>query len=148
MEAHEARILWSSEKIEEKALQIEEEIHHTKEAKRSGVREHDRDMSRDRHAGRERGRHLDARPNYNGQRNSKLNIQCHNYKKFEHIKKECWLKEKSANLAKEKIVSNLFMAQNYDTNLVACNLWLLDSGCSNHMIGVQELFNELDETRM
>lgn len=48
-------------------------------------------------------------------------------------------------MAEEKDVSNLFMAHckvNDGVNVV----WLVDSGCSNHMSGM-ELFKDLDESQ-
>lgn len=60
------------------------------------------------------------------------------------MKAEYWFKEKNANLAEEQNVSILFVTPN--TNPVARNVWLLDSRCSNHMTGVRELFEALDET--
>ena len=30
---------------------------------------------------------------------------------------------------------------------VPCSVWLVDSGCSNHMTGVKEFFSDLDETQ-
>ena len=34
-----------------------------------------------------------------------------------------------------------------DTNPKKCDLWFVDSGCSNHMTGTKSLFKELDETQ-
>lgn len=34
-----------------------------------------------------------------------------------------------------------------NTNEATGDLWLVDSGCSNHMTGTRELFKELDETK-
>lgn len=43
------------------------------------------------------------------------------------------------NLAEEQDVSNLFMAR-YNANKITCSIWLVDSGCSNHMTGIRKLF--------
>lgn len=40
----------------------------------------------------------------------------------------------------------MFMAQ-HDFNEATNFVWLIDSGCSNHMFGVWDLFNVLDETQ-
>lgn len=38
----------------------------------------------------------------------------------------------------------LFMACHEDATTYS-GIWFLDSGCSNHMIGIKSLFNELDK---
>ena len=43
-------------------------------------------------------------------------------------------------------MNNLFMTH-YDTNPAAGSIWLIDCGCSNHMTGKRELFQELDESQ-
>ena len=48
------------------------------------------------------------------------------------------------NDAEENEVSNLFMAFNKTENS-AGTVWLVDSGCSNHMTRMKSLFNELNE---
>lgn len=40
--------------------------------------------------------------------------------------------------------SNLFMAR-FETNLSGNIVWIVNSGCSNHMSGKRELFQDLDE---
>lgn len=61
------------------------------------------------------------------------------------MKADCWLKDKSAKLAEESEVSNLFMVH-YGTNDVSSSIWLIESGCSNHMSGMRDLFIDLDES--
>ena len=48
------------------------------------------------------------------------------------------------NDAEENEHSNLFMALNKAENS-AVSVWLVDSGCSNHMTRMKSLFNELNE---
>ncbi|KAK9167234.1 hypothetical protein Scep_002425 [Stephania cephalantha] len=79
-------------------------------------------------------------------------IQCYNCRKFGHIARDC--KNKKHDKSTEHVsfaqgndcTQTLFMvssgqecSQNYT--------WYLDSGCSNHMCGNRELFEELDESR-
>lgn len=61
------------------------------------------------------------------------------------MKEECWLKDKGINIVDEPNVSTLFMVY-CDTHNVAESLWLVNSGCSNRMIGMKKLSRELDET--
>lgn len=39
---------------------------------------------------------------------------------------------------------NLFMT-NYNTNGVLGDIWFIESGCSNHMSGANEILKELDQ---
>jgi len=73
--------------------------------------------------------------------------QCHKCKKFGHIKKDCWLKSnEQANYTKEKSGDG--------STFFACqaaieqknDVWYVDSGCSNHMIGDESMFFKLDTT--
>lgn len=48
-------------------------------------------------------------------------------------------------VVEEKEVSNLFMVQ-LEGEERATSLSLVDSGCSNHMSGIKELFKDLDES--
>lgn len=47
---------------------------------------------------------------------------------------------------KEKESNNLFMATS-GKEKNGSSVWLIDSGCSNHMSGDQRLFRNLDTTR-
>lgn len=60
------------------------------------------------------------------------------------MKAECWFKEKTVNLAEEQEVSNLFLTQ-YEAHQGEECVWLVDNGCFNHMTGMRELFQELNE---
>lgn len=50
-------------------------------------------------------------------------------------------------VAKEagEVEGMLFMAQTYG-EIVVSNTWLIDSGCSNHLISNMSLFSELDKS--
>ena len=61
------------------------------------------------------------------------------------MKAQCWVKDKAANLVVEVEVNHLFMADGGSLEEQGC-VWLIDSGCSNHMTGIKSLFQELDET--
>ena len=105
-----------------------------------------RGMFRGRGRSRGRGRGFAQRQvpgEYKAQRNY---IQCHNCKKYGHVKADCWFRDQSANVAEEQSTSTLFMAK-HETDDVASSVWLVDSGCSNHMTGQKNLLRELDETQ-
>ena len=57
----------------------------------------------------------------------KYHIQCHNCKRFGHVKADCWFRDKGANITKEQGTSNLFIAKQG----VKCEdntVWLVDNG--------------------
>lgn len=89
---------------------------------------------------------MESRQSFNDHRSNQSNIQCHICKKYGHMKAKCLFKDKRVNLAEENGVSNLFMVD-YDANNVIDNIWLVDSGCSNHMTSLKSLIKELDETQ-
>lgn len=47
---------------------------------------------------------------------------------------------------KENDVSNILLAHCVGESL-ASSVWIIDSGCSNHMTGEGSLFNELDKSQ-
>lgn len=54
--------------------------------------------------------------------------------------------EKGVNLVEEEWEPNhLFMASS-SAEEVSSSVWLVDSGCSNHMTGERGLFTKLDES--
>ncbi|XP_037494804.1 uncharacterized protein LOC119370542 [Jatropha curcas] len=124
LQAHQLRINRSSEKNEEKALQVTEIA--------TNQRENVCSVSRGRGRGGFRSSH--GRGNSRG---------------YGHIKADCWYKDQKMNLAaenEEEEEERLFMAC-IDTNPKLSDLWFVDSGCSNHMIGTKSLFQELNETQ-
>ena len=105
----------------------------------------DRGVSQGRHHGRGRGRNGDHRQPNNEFRSHKSHMEGHSCKKNCHVKVECRFKDKGINVAEEKEDSNLFMAFNEVDN-IASSIWLVDSGCSNHITSMRSLLNEHDET--
>ncbi|XP_020243384.1 uncharacterized protein LOC109821619 [Asparagus officinalis] len=78
-------------------------------------------------------------------RGNRGRIQCFHCKRYGHVKADCWYNE--VNFAEQNDEeSKLFMAY-FDTNDVASDVWFVDSGCSNHMSGIREMFRELDKTQ-
>lgn len=68
------------------------------------------------------------------------------------MKVDCWYRDRHAEkvttlVAEEKEVSNLFMAECEEEEERTTSVWLVDSGCSNHMSGAREMFKDLDETQ-
>ena len=141
LQAHEARLNKSAEKHEEKAFSVKGDASHTKATERGALRENERSVSK---GDRDKGRSFDQRQSHNDYRNYKSHVQCNSCKKHGHAKAECWFKDKNANYAKEDEVSNLIVVR-CNTNDVANTVWLVNSGCLNHMTLAKELINELDE---
>lgn len=80
----------------------------------------------------------------------RANVQCFQCKKFGHIKVECQKSikkvEKEASLVAEELESNnLFMASSVAVE-ASSSVWLVDSGCSNNMMGEKRLFTNLDKS--
>eukprot|EP00253_Pinus_taeda_P025810 PITA_25810 len=87
-----------------------------------------------------------------GKRYDKSNVQCQYCKKYGHYANECRKKQHdmnnrtSANFTRENISQdNLFLACNM-AEAKSEDIWLLDSGCSNHMTGNIALFSMLDQS--
>ncbi|XP_044478092.1 uncharacterized protein LOC123205234 [Mangifera indica] len=88
----------------------------------------------------ENGDKGNQRPSYKGK-------QCYFCKKMGHIEANCWRKAKQqANFVEEKEdEGNLFLTC-MNPKEINCDLWFLDSGCSNHMTGIKSLFQNIDES--
>lgn len=100
--------------------------------------------------GRERGRSARGR---GGEHRS--SVQCFHCKKFGHVRADCWERDKQPRTEKgaslvakelEQESNNLFMASN-TPEPTSSTLWLVDSGCSNHMTGERKLFTSIDESK-
>lgn len=76
-------------------------------------------------------------------------VQCFVYKKFGHVKSQCWYKNKEANVVKEEkekeVEEKPFMAISEEPKQSG-GVWLIDSGYSNHMSGEKSLFQNIVST--
>lgn len=120
LQAHEVRLNMSIKMQEAQAFQVQGEssIHQGNEHGRSSYR-----------GGRGRGRSRG--------RGNRSNIQCYRCNIYEHIQANCWYKDEKANYAEleEYEESKLFMAHVETNDDVSSDVWFVDSGCSNHMLG-------------
>jgi len=128
----------SDEKPFSSKLQIAYKEHASSKRKQGEGKEWNQNYSRE-NRGRGRGRF------------DKINIQCYHCNKYGHFARECKLKEgnnnRSANYGnknEEASHSNLFLSFDKAENSPQ-EVWYLDSGCSNHMLGNNELFSTMDE---
>ncbi|XP_076949309.1 uncharacterized protein LOC143621913 [Bidens hawaiensis] len=129
-----------TEKSEEHALQVIQEFNRPQNS--NGSRGRGRGFAR----GCGRGRALDR---------SRV-PQCYVCKKYGHISTDCWYnQEPQANVAEtnakeeESEEQHLFMAlieKEKSSQVQNNNLWFIDSGCSNHMMGSRSSFTQLHET--
>jgi hypothetical protein len=82
----------------------------------------------------------------------KSKIQCHYCKKFGHYKSECYKRPTNrehgtAHVAEEeKVQETMFYSCHATTEPTDSDVWMLDSGCSNHMTGNKDLFSSFDST--
>ena len=144
LQAHEARIVRSEGKAEENALQANVErdragnMHFPREAadERDFRGQQWRGRGRSSYRGRARGR---TRGGFTERRGAyRSSVQCHNCKRYGHVKAQCWLEGKEANLVEgEEEVSDLFVV--HDAGVEQGSVWIIDSGCSNHMTGDKAL---------
>ncbi|XP_058771674.1 uncharacterized protein LOC131645034 [Vicia villosa] len=74
--------------------------------------------------------------------------QCHNCKRFEHLEKDCRLaNQQHASYAEgESGEGKLFFACQKALHEEGKNVWYLESGRSNHMIGQKEAFINMDSS--
>lgn len=63
------------------------------------------------------------------------------------MKVDCWFKDKQVNIAAEQEESsNIFMVYSSSSDQPPHSIWVIDSGCSNHMTGKKSSFRSLDES--
>ncbi|XP_039119899.1 uncharacterized protein LOC120256238 [Dioscorea cayenensis subsp. rotundata] len=124
LSSHEARLISQSDQGDEKALHVRNEPLSSKDADKTPSRGHGRGSFRGSVRGRGRGRG----------RGAEMKAQ---------------QSEQGASMVaeeKEKEVSNLFMVLNEGESSVN-SVWIIDSGCSNHMTRENSYFTELDESQ-
>ncbi|KAK2408903.1 THUMP domain-containing protein [Trifolium repens] len=73
-------------------------------------------------------------------------VKCRKCGNMGHIEKICRSKSEEAKISTEQQEEELFVATCFATSNSSSDLWLIDSGCSNHMTNDHKLFKELDKT--
>ncbi|XP_039118267.1 uncharacterized protein LOC120254186 [Dioscorea cayenensis subsp. rotundata] len=136
LKSHEAILALSTTDEKVKALQAEATPSWAGENSNSGGRGKGRASFRGHFKGRGQGRSTD-----------RAYLQCHICKKYGNVKAQCWYRESDTNVTeKEPVVEEQkqFMASGGGCVEVSW-VWLINSGCSNHMSGIREHFHDLDE---
>ena len=75
-------------------------------------------------------------------------VKCGKCNKMGHDEKICrseYYRKENAQMANEQEEEQLFVASCF-TRSSSSDCWLIDSGCTNHMTGDEELFRELDRS--
>ena len=98
LQAHEARLNHSAEKIEKKAFQVRSEAPSARKGDRYSGRG---SMFRGRQWGQGRGTNSEQRATFNWNKQFKGHTQCHHCKRYSHVKAECWFKNQGVNMAEE-----------------------------------------------
>ena len=154
LQAHESRINRSSERNEEKSLQLKKTAN-TEGNKRENIHLAGRSCGRGGFRSFRGGCDNLDRWRNNGQRqfNERSNIrnviQCYHCRRYgQYIKTDCWYKDQQMNFAaeNEEEEEKLFMMC-IDINPKKGDLWFVDRGCSNNMTCIKSLFQELDDTQ-
>lgn len=79
-------------------------------------------------------------------------VQCFVCRKFGHVKTQYWYKTKEQNVAivaakepKQGDVQGLLFMESSGLKHKDEGAWLVDSGCSNHMVGERRLFESIEK---
>ena len=75
---------------------------------------------------------------------NKASVECFKYHKLGHYQNECPLWEENANYAEFEDGELLLMTQSCLNTNAKDEVWFLDSGCSNHMIGTKDWLFDFD----
>ena len=101
LEGHESILNLSENQVEEKAFQIRFETAAPCEDSTSGGRGRGHGSFRARARGRGMGRSPDLRSTHGDFRQNRAGVQCYICKRFEHMKAQCWYKNKGANVVED-----------------------------------------------
>jgi hypothetical protein len=96
------------------------------------------------YAGRGKGR-SSSRGRGRGRQSKEL-VECYKCHKLGHYRNECpdW-EGNASNYAELKEEEMLLMAYNDEVRNGKEEIWYIDSGCSNHMVGTKEWFFDFDD---
>ena len=102
-------------------------------------------------SGRGNGRGRGARTGSKGRgrgRQGKEYVECFKCHKLGHYQSECpsWGENNANYAAFDDSEEMLLMAQHANPVQAKDEVWFLDSGCSNHMVGSKDLFFDFDDT--
>ncbi|KAL8093593.1 hypothetical protein AgCh_035469 [Apium graveolens] len=86
---------------------------------------------------KDRKKKFQKRPDVKGEKCNKMGHD-------EKICKGEYFHKENAHIANEHEEEQLFVASCFASSSSSSDCWLIDSGCTNHMTGDEELFRELD----
>ncbi|GAV64656.1 UBN2 domain-containing protein, partial [Cephalotus follicularis] len=152
--AHEDRINRSTEKNLEHDFQSKMEVSNKEQRgeSSSGQRQSGKGRSRGGYhgRGRSRGRSDLGHQNHENEKGNYKGKQCYFCKKYGHIEANCWEKngkpKQQANFVEEKSEEGSLFLTYLTPNVSKTDVWFLDSGCSNHMTGQQNIFCTIDKS--
>jgi hypothetical protein len=114
------------------------------EQRMKGQKDHSDDQAlKMSNAGRGRGRGT-SRGRGRGRQSKEL-VECYKCHKLGHYRNECSEWEGSANYAELNEEEMLLMAYNDEIKNCKEEVWYIDSGCSNHLVGNKDWFFDFDD---